>query len=53
VGVPLAKPVAMNLTHLASFNRLFIPFYLKNADTLEEKDFSDYFKVLGTNFYRM
>jgi hypothetical protein len=49
VGVPLAKPVAMNLTHLASFNRLFIPFYLKNADTLEEKDFSDYFKVLGTN----
>ncbi len=46
VGVPLSKPVAMNLTHLASFNRLFIPFYLKNTDVLERKDFVDYFNVL-------
>ncbi|GIV30161.1 MAG: hypothetical protein KatS3mg028_1227 [Bacteroidia bacterium] len=48
VGVPLAKPVAMNLTHLASFNRLFIPFYLKNKDKLHISDFSDFFNVLDT-----
>lgn len=47
-GVPLAKPVAMNLTHLASLNRLFIPFYLKNTDRLLESDFSDFFDVLHT-----
>ncbi len=48
VGVPLAKPVAMNLTHLASFNRFFIPFYLNNTDRLVKNDFSSFFNVLNT-----
>lgn len=48
VGVPLAKPVAMNLTHLASFNRFFIPFHLNNTDKLTKNDFSDFFEVLDT-----
>lgn len=48
VGVPLAKPVAMNLTHLSSLNRLFIAFYLKNTEKLSKNDFSEFFNVLDT-----
>ncbi len=49
IGVPLSKPVAMNLTHLSCFNRLFVPFYLKKSDKLNINDFRDFFDVLSTN----
>lgn len=48
VGVPLNKPVAMNLTHLSTFNRFFIPFYMKNTDELNKIDFKPYFNVIGS-----
>jgi hypothetical protein len=44
-GVPLSKPVANNFTHLAGLNRLFLPFYEKNADELKRADFDDYFDL--------
>lgn len=43
VGVPLSKPVAMNLTSLSSINRFILPFFLKNTNKLKIEDFSDYF----------
>jgi hypothetical protein len=44
-GVPLAKPVANNFTHLACLNRFILPFFDNNADELDRKDFVDYFDL--------
>jgi hypothetical protein len=42
-GVPLVKPVANNFTHLACLNRFILPFFDKNTDELDRKDFIEYF----------
>lgn len=47
-GAPLVGPVAMNLTHLSSFNRLMIPFYKKRKDILKRIDFKEMFPSIGT-----
>lgn len=47
-GSPLASPVAMNLTHLSAFNRLFIPFYENRADRLCKQDFKKVFSVINS-----
>jgi len=49
LGAPLVKPVAMNLTHLSSFNRLIIPFYKKNTTKLNKQDFKEYFEAINTD----
>jgi len=47
-GVPLIRPVAMNLTHLSAFNRLMIPFYENKVDVLDRSDFIPLFPVINS-----
>jgi len=47
-GAPLEKPVAMNLTHLSTFNRLIIAYYVENTDNLKKGDFSISFNSIGS-----
>lgn len=47
-GAPLASPVAMNLTHLSSFNRIFYEFYKTGKDKLPKTAFRTEFPVIGT-----
>lgn len=44
-GIPLAKPVANNFTHLSCLNRFILPFYEKQTDELNRKDFIEYFDL--------
>jgi hypothetical protein len=47
-GVPLMKPVAMNLTHLGLINRFFIPYHITQKSTLKKDDFKKYFQAIDT-----
>lgn len=47
-GAPLEKPVAMNLTHLSSFNRLIIVYHINETDSLKRNNFKISFKSIGT-----
>jgi hypothetical protein len=47
-GVPLEKPVAMNLTHLSAFNRLMLVYHMENADKLTKNKFKVGFESIGT-----
>jgi hypothetical protein len=44
-GVPLAKPVANNFTHLACLNRFILPFFDLEKDFLKRNDFVEYFDL--------
>ena len=49
VGAPLVKPVAMNLTHLSSFNRIFSVFFeSKGKESLSKNDFKKNFEVIDS-----
>lgn len=47
-GAPIVSPVAMNLTHLSSFNRLMIPFYTKKKDVVKKNEFKEFFPVIDS-----
>lgn len=47
-GAPIASPVAMNLTHLSSFNRIFYEFYKLQKDKLHKSAFKTEFPVIGS-----
>lgn len=47
-GVPLEKPVAMNLTHLSSFNRLIIPYFIFESDSLAKIKFKVAFSGIAS-----
>lgn len=47
-GAPIASPVAMNLTHLSSFNRIFYEFYLSKKNILKKSAFKTEFPVIGS-----
>jgi len=47
-GAPIASPVAMNLTHLSSFNRIFYEFLQTQNDKLPKTAFKIEFPVIGT-----
>ena len=48
VGAPLVNPVAMNLTHLSSFNRIFSIFLKMEKSELDKKYFKENFPVIGS-----
>lgn len=47
-GAPLVSPVAMNLTHLSSFNRLMIPFLTKKEDAVKREAFKELFPAIAS-----
>lgn len=48
LGTPLAKPVAMNITHLSSLNRIISVFFEEKKDTLKRANFKKKFPVIGS-----
>lgn len=47
-GAPIASPVAMNLTHLSSFNRIFFEFQQTKKDKLNKSAFKTEFPVINS-----